>query len=437
MSHATTKIAKRLTTAEPGSADKRLRWLLIAAMTCVTLYMLISGVFETPEVRENFTNSGSTSPGGHRALAELLRQNGYKISTTVQRLDRLEDEFFKPYGRVLALLEPSPMHTEENEGEIRALFADERHANVVLVLPKRHYIQKESEEEGGPVVLEEYVYPLSECRRVLEYAGMEDELEFHRAMQALPFTDAEGKFETTLAQGNAYPQYFEIKNKGVDLEEVPLWQTLVKTKEGNPVVVRNKSRNLTVVADPDLLSNRFIGKGEAATLARIVFSSAGSRDVAIDEAMHGLATEASLEYLAVRPPALWALLSLLLLLGLFYWRESTVLRPAEAEAEQRRSRALVIEGVAKLMARARDYGSAARAALKRAQFALVSSRAHVHAAGISGSTATGLPQETEQRLEAIRFARGTEEGLVQVARAISELKLEQSLAKHIPPRNQA
>ena len=434
MSHATTKIAKRLKTAEPGSGDKRLRWLLIGAMACATLYMLVSGAFETPGVRENFTNSGSTSPGGHRALTEFLRANGFKISTTVQRLDRLEDEYFKPSGRALALIEPSPSLTDELEGEIRALFADERHANIVLVLPKRHYTQAQAEEEGGPIVLSESIYSVRDCRRLLEYAGLDDEMEFHRAVKALPLSDAAGRFETTLTPDNAYTQYFELKNRRLDVNDEPLWKTLVKTSEGRPVALQNKSRNLVVVADPDMFSNRFISEGEAAALCRLVFAANSTREIAIDEAMHGLATEASLEYLAVRPPALWALLSLLLVLGLFYWREATVLRPAEAEAEQRRSRGLVIEGVARLMARARDFGPATRMALKRAQYALASSRAHVHAAGIAGSTPTSMPAEIEQRLQAIRVASGTEEGLIQAASAIAELKREQSMSKHIPSR---
>ncbi|MCC6151319.1 MAG: DUF4350 domain-containing protein [Planctomycetes bacterium] len=441
MRHETTKIAKRLKTAEPGVVDVRMRWLFIAVMAAVTLFMILRGVFEDPETRENFTNSGSPSPGGHRALVELLQKSGFKVETTVARLDRLDDEFFKRGGRTLALLEPSGGHVEEHEAELRALFEDERKANIILVLPKRHYSQVETE-DGESVVLQESIGSLEECRKLLELAKLDGELEFHRATEAATLTDGEGKLSAKLGGKHPFPQYFVLKaqpkpkvRSPYEPEPPPRWQVLVKDSAGNPVALRNNERNLVVLAEPDLISNRFLGEGEAAALAKIVMNAGNSRSISIDEALHGLSTQASLEYLAVRPPALWALLSLLLLLGLFFWREATVLRPLEAESDQRRSRALVIEGVARLMARARDYGPAARAVIHRAPYALQSARAQVHAAGIAGSTPKGVPREIEQRLEAIGFAGGSEGGLIQAAAAVSSLKREVSLAKHVPTRN--
>ena len=441
MSHETTKIAKRLKTAEPGVVDARMRWLFIAVMAAVTLFMILRGVFEDPETRENFTNSGSPSPGGHRALVELLQKSGFKIETTVARLDRLDDEFFKRGGRSLALLEPSAEHVEEHQAELRALFEDERKANIILVLPKRHYAQVETE-DGESVVLQERLGSLEECRKLLELAKLDGELEFHRATEAATLTDAEGNLPAKLGGKHPFPQYFVLKEQPkakprnrCEPEPPPRWQVLVKDNAGNPVALRNNERNLVVLAEPDLISNRFLGEGEAAALSKLVMNASGTRSIAIDEALHGLATQASLEYLAVRPPALWALLSLLLLLALFFWREATVLRPLEAETEQRRSRALVIEGVARLMARARDYGPAARSVIHRAPYALQTSRAQVHAAGIAGSTPKGVPREMEQRLEAIGFAGGSEGGLIQAAAAVSTLKRELSIAKHVPTRN--
>jgi hypothetical protein len=73
--------------------------------------------------------------------------------------------------------------------------------------------------------------------------------------------------------------------------------------------------------------------------------------------------------------------------------------------------------------------------IHRAPYALQSSRAQVHAAGIAGSTPKGVPREMEQRLEAIGFAGGSEGGLIQAAAAVCSLKREVSLAKHVPTRN--
>lgn len=441
MSHATTKIAKRLKTAQPGTVDARMRWIFIAVMGAVTLVMILRGAFEEPEVRENFTNSNSPSPGGHRALVELLLRDGFKVETTVGRLDRLDDDFFKPNGRALALLEPSPHHLSEHADEVRELFADERKPNLIVVLPKRRYSQLPND-DGGEVVLSESIVPLEECRALLRLARIDDALEFHRATDAATLSDTENKLVAKLAGKHAYPQYFKLKDASLtkvkldewDNQREARWTVLVRDSKGNPVALRNNERNLVVLAEPDLISNRFLGEGDSAALAKFVMGQNRTRKITIDEAMHGLAAPVSLEYLAVRPPALWALLSLLLLLGLFYWREATVLRPLEAESEQRRSRALVIEGVARLMARARDFGNAARAVIKRAPFALQSSRVKVHAAGIAGSTPPGIPREVEQRLEAIGYAGGSEGGLVQAAAAVAALKRDQSMAQHVPVR---
>lgn len=440
MSGSTTKIAKRMQSAGPGVVDARLRWLMIGVMVLAVLATLLNGALSEPSVRENFTNSRSHSPGGHSALVQLLMKDGYKVESTTARLDRLDDEFFKRGGQTLALLEPSQTHVREHWPELSALFGDERKANIILALPKRRYAHAYTED--GQVVLHESIVSVAECRELLKLAGLDDELEFNRVNSTAALRSVASMHEVQRTGSDGILQFFRLRNLSALREKwfdpqsgtKPLVQVLIEDADANPVALRFNERNLVVLADPDILSNRFIGEGDAAALAKAVMAAGGTRKLAIDETMHGLSAPVSLEYLAVRPPALWALLSLLLLLGVFYWREATVLRPAQAESETRRSRALVIEGVARLMARARDFGHAAQALLKRAPFALQSSRTRVHAAGMAGSSVTGLPRELEQRLNAIRYAGGTEEGLVQVAQAVARLKIEQSLEAHVPKR---
>jgi len=434
MKQATTKIIQRLNSTERSGHETRFRLILLGAMGAITLFVLGRGLFDKPEAQDNFTNSTSASPGGHRALVELLGKNGFTVRTSVDRLDKLDDDYFKPWGSALALLEPSPEQVADHEVEMRALFRDERRPNVILVLPKRHYSPTKPDEDGR-VVLKESIHSLADIEFLLEVADLKSDLSLRRGLETLALTDSQGQHRTRLHDWVGYPQYFVLtKPAEVTVENfMPTgWRILVQTSDGKPVAIHNAMRKLIVVADPDFLSNRYLAKGDAAVLAKNVFVQCQSREIVIDEAMHGLATQASLEYLAVRPPALWSLLSLLLLLGLFGWRETTVLQPALEEGDTRRSRAYVVEGVAKLMERARDYGPASRALIKRAQHALSPSKAHVHAAGMAGSTPTSLPKETETGLGEIKLTGGSEENFVAVATSIAKLKREQTFSKSVP-----
>jgi hypothetical protein len=128
-----------------------------------------------------------------------------------------------------------------------------------------------------------------------------------------------------------------------------------------------------------------VGRPGAATLSVALFRETPRKGpILLEETLHGFAADSSIEYLALSPPGLWVTLSLVLLLVLFGWREATVVRPAAAEATDRQARIYAVDGIARMMARARDHGSALRALLKRTRLVIGSNPTTVLAEGSAG-----------------------------------------------------
>lgn len=448
MKGKTEQLRKRLLTPVIGGREGVFRWFMLAVFAAGLLYVLVRGVFEQPRVPDNFTNSHSASPGGHLALARLLGELGYRVERRVTPLNRLGPEFYAPGGSCLTLLEPSPDLALENKREFAGLFAQHwRSPNVILALPRRFYSRAPGNGADGVIEVLEHEYPVRDVNAVLQACGLSgisvervgeqavliksdprptlrrapDE-RFHDIIDAPPRLD--DILLTRLHDQPAQVFRFDSPSTAAD------FMVLIETDDGRPVAVAARDSSgrpgAVLLSDPDILSNRFLGEGRAAALASLLFAHNGCRTFEIDESMHGLATQASIEYLAATPPGLWFTLSLFVVLLLFGWREATVLRPVEAETEARRSRGVVIEGVARMMSRARDYTAAATALLRRAHAHLGAGAVQVHASGMAGSTASGPPRDLKDKLEAVKVIPG--EGpmnVVRAARIVSELRREQ------------
>ncbi|MCA8945228.1 MAG: hypothetical protein KDB29_03300 [Planctomycetes bacterium] len=412
----------------PTRRETLVRALLLGGIGSIVVIYFIVAVFRPPLQADNFTNSFSTSPGGHSALVELLRANKREVSVVNQRLSPPADD-----GRrteTLALLEPGAEYVEHYSAEFETLFARSReeYTSVMLVLPKRHYRAGEPAEDDpeaseGEVLLWEEIVPIGSVREIWERTGFDRWLEFGR-------TDSNGTLSWNTSAGETEldveleepAQYFSWRETERDIPDE--FEVLLVNENGDPVAVRyvpdywQDTGGVLLVADGDIFTNRFITKPGAATMLMRLFEyTPKDGPILIDEDLHGFSTDASFEYLAATPPGLWLTLSVFMLLGVFGWRQATVLRPLSAEPQDRQARKFSIDGLARMMERARDHHTAYRRLVKRSRLVLGSGGVQVQGAGMAAGTSVIQKGKTGR---VTRIQGGTdEERLINAARKIA------------------
>jgi hypothetical protein len=408
-------------TTDPAIKEERNRLIIIGVFTTcfvgVLLVWLVLAVLDEPLQPDNFTNSFSTSPGGHSALVELLRDSGREVRAGGGGL-RAPDDAANSTD-TLALLEPRRRFVEKYSEEFESLFstARQQHSSVVLALPKRTYRKADPQPHDGELVLWEGEVELADVNETMARAGFDNWYTVRRRT---------GK--QLVEWGGGWPR--------VELDEpVQVFETLsappgeievlAALEDGSPVVVRWRTDSwrdrggVILVSDPDFLTNRFIsrpGGGEFCVALFDLTPTGGT--ILIDEDLHGFSSDASIEYLALTPPGLWVLLCGLLVLGLFGWRQATVLRPRETEPQDRQERKYVIEGLARMMERAADHHTACRRIIRRSRFVLGSGGAQVQGAGMTAGT---VQKGRTGRITRIQGGN-EEERLVGAARKVAHQK---------------
>ncbi|MBZ0137446.1 MAG: hypothetical protein K8I27_13850 [Planctomycetes bacterium] len=411
-----------VTRKQPDAAkrEERLRLVLVGVFTAMFMGVLVVyfvlAIFDTPLKPDNFTNSYSTSPAGHSALVELLRENGREVKPRSGNLRAPEDN--GPDTETLVMLEPGAEFVSEYREEFSNLFSSARqeHTSVVLVLPKRDYELAEPQPEDGAVVLWESVHPVEVVRGVLEDTGFDKWLTLDRLEEAQGVVWRDG---TARVEVSAPVQVFRANSGWGDELEV-----LAETESGDAVVVRwrgdrwETSGGVILVSDPDFLSNRFISSAGAGEFGMKIFGETPKRGpILIDEDLHGFSADADLEYLAATPPGLWVTLSAMALLLVFAWRQATVLRPLSAEPQDRQARKYAIEGLARMMERTGEHDSAARRIMKRSRFVLGTGAAQVQGAG-----STGVIQKGRTGKITRLYGGTSEERLIAIAAKVAHQK---------------
>lgn len=372
--------------------ERRFRFALMAVMAAILVAWMVLGVVKPPAQPDNYTNGYSYSPGGHAALIQLLKQNGR--STRVAVGDLRLPAFDDSSGNTLVLLEPRPEFVDEHEEVLKRLFVEAlaRPCSLVVALPKRFYNPEDP--DSGIEVISEHDYDKHQVTRLLQVAGLDELLDVERSEDPVVCSpeSAPQRWSFEVPQP---AQVFVFKKSPARWDHSRPPEVLLASQHGEPIAIRvfgrsSRSRGgLVLVSDPDMFSNRWLGVPGAARTALHVFAQTPpAGELIFEETLHGFSTDASVEYLALTPPGLWVTLSLLLLLGLFGWREATVLRPMQSEAQDRRARLYAVDGLARMMLRTRDHGAAYRALMRRAGLALGQDSATVMAQGTSGSTGT-------------------------------------------------
>ncbi|MHC4840064.1 MAG: DUF4350 domain-containing protein [Planctomycetota bacterium] len=376
--------------------DTVFRMVVFSIVVLAMLVYLIAGALETPSTPETYSNSYSTSPGGHSAFVELLGQNGYDVESSIEPLpDINENSDYSWDVDTIALLEPDLRVTEEFLVEFEALMdlVETRDSEILLALPKRGYRLKELDDKT--VVLDEYIHSFSRANElfrrtplaryaVLKRDGQDQQLE-HLSLTS----DVDAR--TTVS----YPRmYFELLTDETDPMFEEHVEVLISNEHNQPVALRyhrhgaGNEGGLIVLADPDILTNRYIHKEGAADLGLFLLRELDSNGtVYVDESGHGFAADASIEYLALSPPGLWLTLTIVLVMLVWAWRESTVLRPSSSVQPSRGQRKFAIEALGRMMLRARDHGSALIQFRRRGKLVLSGERTSVRQAGMEAGTA--------------------------------------------------
>ncbi|MDC1142727.1 DUF4350 domain-containing protein [Planctomycetota bacterium] len=377
--------------------DTIFRMVAFGAVILAMLVYLISGALKPPTTPETYGNSYSTSPGGHSALAELLGNNGFEVTPSITALPEINDPDSRLWNYdTIALLEPDLRISEEFYHEFEVLMDRARtdeDCEILLALPKRGYSLKELEDKT--IILEETIHSLGRADSLFQktplarYAMLRRDGEDQTLEHLDPRLDIDARTKVSFPR-----QYFELLVDAGDPVFENHLEVLISNEDGNPVALRYHpdgagiSGGLIVLADPDILTNRYISKDGAADLSLFLFRELDEGGkVFIDESGHGYAADASIEYLALTAPGLWVTLSVILVLLVWAWRESTVLRPTSAVQRSRGQRKFAIEALGRMMLRARDHAAALIQFRRRSKLVLTGDRTSVRRAGIDGGSA--------------------------------------------------
>ncbi|MCF6227690.1 MAG: DUF4350 domain-containing protein, partial [Planctomycetes bacterium] len=408
--------------------DTVFRVVVFGIIVLAMFVYLIAGAIQTPTTPETYSNSYSTSPGGHSALAELLDKNGYKVKQSVAPLPGLsagaDNDWLLSNPDTIALIEPNLSISEDFQHEFVELMEMVRteDTRVLLALPKRGYELKRLDD--NTIILEEYFHSLDEADDLFQETPLARFAVIKRDGDDQTLDAPEFEFGQDVKTKVKFPrQYFELTVDPEDPMFVDHVEILLTNEKGKPVAMRYRRRvhdddyGLIVLADPDILTNRYIKSEGAADLSLLLFQTLNeSGNIHIDESSHGFASDASIEYLALTPPGLWVTLALFLTLLVWAWRQSTVMRPANAITPSRGQRKYAIEALGRMMLRARDHGSALIQFRRRGKLVLSSDRTSVRQAGMGEGSAVETDTSTYQHY----VSGNTEQSLIDAANEISQ-----------------
>ena len=328
---------------EGGFSRRALAWIVATVATSFVATALLGVYGADLERRPNpGANTFSHSALGHRALAELLRSTGLGV---VSRQS--------PAGggaglrRPLVVAEPE---LDEVRRQLPTLLAESRNrgAPLVLVLPKwRAGGNREDKPEWLASV---DLLPPAEVQQAVQ--ALDDSR--LREVQLRRYREADG-CSAPWGDGAA----------SVALQvEVARVQLLLPSGVLDPVVGcaggflvarrpgTDREPPIYIVADPDLLNNQGLGRGENATVVvRLLTEVLKATGVVFDERIHGFNRTPGLLAEALRFPMSLGVLQSLVLLGIVLWAGMGRFgKPLPAPAGLAAGKEVLIDNTAKLLA---------------------------------------------------------------------------------------
>jgi hypothetical protein len=314
-------LLRRQDEVEAGFSRRALAWVAGSAVISFAAALLLAAFgHELERGDESFANSYSFSALGHRGLSELLRAEGIGVASRRSPGGGRVDE-----THPLVLAEPDPGWLRGAGGlRLRSLRqeASEAEAPVLLVLPKWRpgKVAKAHREWLTSVSL----LPEPETLGALTPLGGDDfkEVSVSRFAAGEPLR-CSAAFGEGGGNGSAAVTVLAPELDPVQLlvPRAPLES--VVSCPGGALVARlatDDGLEIFVVADPDLINNQGLRRGDnAALILGLLGSRLGARGVVFDETIHGFAAKRGLLAEALRFPMVLAVVQGLLILALVLW----------------------------------------------------------------------------------------------------------------------
>ena len=277
-------------------------WLILIGGAAFCAFLTLSVVIDPTDRDITGSSSYSRSAVGHAALVALLREKGFRV-----RINRDRSAASVAAEDVLLILEPDTRLSSKDD-LVRLVEGKRR---VLLALPKWRPRPSGFSVRRGWV---DGTVPVpSEAADTVARAVI-DSADVARTDTAESWTEKLGKGTPTITR----PQLLN----GTHLE------ALVATADGilvgeAPLHGRSDTK-VIVLADPDLLANHGLHRGDNAAmmlaLVNRLLPAASTSTIHVDETLHGLAIVPSLPRLLFMPPFLAATLLALAAVAMTVWR---------------------------------------------------------------------------------------------------------------------
>lgn len=326
---------------EGGFSRRTLGWIIGCAVASCVAAVLFSVYGRDLELHPKpGANTFSYSALGHRALAELLQSMGLGV---ISRQSSARGAVGPKQPLILA----EPDATEIERQKIRREEAEAAGAAVVIVIPKW---EVGPAEEGKPEWLARVrQLSLPEIESFLRSIGVQ-RVAVQRAR--------EGPSRCSAAWRGA-PAELRIEARSVDLlsEDADL-EPVVRCDGGLLIARLVSDRSTYLIADPDILNNQGLGRGDnALTIYGFLAQRLGATGVVFDETTHGFQRDQGLLAEALRFPMVLGTLHGLLLLGIVLWAGMGRFgKPLPASLGLAAGKAVLIDNTAKLLTDGRHAG---------------------------------------------------------------------------------
>ena len=301
---------------EGGFSRRRVAWAVGIAATSFVIFLLLLAFGRDLEGRPApGADSFSRSALGYRGVAELLRALG--LGATSRQASA--GSGVGP-DHPLVVAEPDPRRGG-NSPRLESLWqeARDRQAPLVVVLPK--WAPGEPRKDKAEWLANVELAPPWEVQRVVQ--GLKDpdlsvtprRLRSARGCQASWRHWRQGGAPVPLRLDVEAPVQLLLPAEGLE----PVIQC-----DGGLLVARRPARSgrplVVVIADPDLLNNHGLGRGEnAAAVYQLFTRELAAQGVVFDETVHGFNRTPGLLAEALRFPMVLAVLQGLVLLGVVLW----------------------------------------------------------------------------------------------------------------------
>lgn len=280
--------------SEPVFSRRLLIGWIVGAVAIFALSLYFMGAGELGDADVAGPNTFSPSAIGHEGIADVLQQLGYPVvKSRSNSLEKLSP------GSVLVIAEPQ--RTTQTEETIRALLAAR---TILLVLPK--WVGVPSEQRIGWV----------------------------REVDEGPTTLAQWALGLVAPRGEIVRERGSVTWSTNTLNVTPNPDTPVQLIRGDrlrPVVgamqgmlvaeITDRDRRVWVLADPDIISNHGLARGNAAVAVALTKAlRRGNGSVVFDETVHGLLVRTASPFLLLfRFPFVVATAQGLIAVALLLW----------------------------------------------------------------------------------------------------------------------